>query len=30
VVVPEILSLKELSEKIGVTLPMLMAEFMKN
>ncbi|MFK7780382.1 MAG: translation initiation factor IF-2, partial [Candidatus Gracilibacteria bacterium] len=30
VVVPEILSLKELSEKIGITLPMLMAEFMKN
>lgn len=30
VVVPEILSLKEFSEKIGVTLPKLMAEFMKN
>lgn len=30
VIVPEILSLKELSEKIWVTLPMLMAEFMKN
>lgn len=30
VIVPEVLSLKELSEKIGVTLPMLMAEFMKN
>lgn len=30
VIVPEILSLKEFSEKIGVTLPKLMAEFMKN
>ena len=30
VVVPEILSLKELSEKIWVILPKLMAEFMKN
>ncbi len=30
VVVPEILSLKELSEKIWVMLPQLMAEFMKN
>jgi len=30
VVVPEILSLKELSEKIWVVLPRLMAEFMKN
>ena len=30
VVVPEILSLKEFSEKIGVALPKLMAEFMKN
>lgn len=30
VIVPEILSLKELSEKIWITLPLLMAEFMKN
>ncbi len=30
IIVPEILSLKELSEKIGVVLPKLMAEFMKN
>jgi translation initiation factor IF-2 len=30
VVLPDVLSLKEFSEKIGVTLPMLMAEFMKN
>lgn len=30
VVVPEVLSLKEFSEKIWVSLPMLMAEFMKN
>lgn len=30
VVVPEVLSLKELSEKIWVVLPKLMAEFMKN
>lgn len=30
VIVPEILSLKEFSEKIGVALPKLMAEFMKN
>lgn len=30
VVVPEVLSLKELSEKIWVVLPRLMAEFMKN
>ncbi len=30
VTVPEILSLKEFSEKIGIALPKLMAEFMKN
>ena len=30
VVLPELLSLKELSEKIWVALPQLMAEFMKN
>jgi len=30
VTVPDILSLKEFSEKIGITLPKLMAEFMKN
>lgn len=30
VVVPEFLSLKEFSEKIGVALPKLIAEFMKN
>jgi len=30
VIVPEVLSLKEFSEKIGVTLPELIAEFMKN
>ncbi len=30
VTVPEVLSLKELSEKIWVALPVLMAEFMKN
>lgn len=30
VLIPEILSLKELSEKIWVVLPKLMAEFMKN
>ncbi|MCP4522771.1 MAG: translation initiation factor IF-2 [Candidatus Gracilibacteria bacterium] len=30
VVIPDILSLKEFSEKIGVVLPKLMAEFMKN
>ncbi len=30
VIVPEILSLKEFSEKIGIALPQLMAEFMKN
>ena len=30
VVVPDVLSLKELSEKIWVALPKLMAEFMKN
>ncbi len=30
IVVPEVLSLKEFSEKIGVALPKLIAEFMKN
>ena len=30
VIVPEVLTLKELSEKIGITLPQLIAEFMKN
>ena len=30
IIVPEVLSLKELSEKIWITLPLLMAEFMKN
>lgn len=30
VVIPDVLSLKEFSEKIGVILPKLMAEFMKN
>jgi len=30
IIVSDFLSLKEFSEKIGVTLPLLMAEFMKN